>query len=99
MPIVCLRPPGGVPPLSSRDFGRKEFCMPLFACLLLLLTAGGLYAQVLSNGSFLGTVKDQTGASVPGASVRIFRLGTELQRQKTTDAEGNYQLLDITVGE
>jgi hypothetical protein len=58
-----------------------------------------LRAQVISNGSFLGTVKDQTGAAVPGASVRIFRLGTELQRQKTTDAEGNYQLLDLPVGD
>src|ERR1700704_6592312 len=66
---------------------------------VLLLTATGLSAQVLSNGAFLGTVKDPSGASVPGASVRIARVGTELQRQTTTDAEGNYQLLDIPIGD
>src|SRR6266566_235946 len=64
-----------------------------------LLLATVLSAQVLSNGAFLGTVKDPSGASVPGASVRISRVGTELQRQTTTDAEGNYQLLDIPIGD
>jgi hypothetical protein len=64
----------------------------------LLPALGYVQAQVFANGAFLGRVQDPTGAAVPNASVRIFREGTQLQRQTTTDAEGNYQLLDIPIG-
>ena len=61
--------------------------------------AAGLSAQVFSTGTFLGSVKDPSGAAVPGASVRISRAGTQLQRETATDGEGNYQLLDIPIGD
>jgi hypothetical protein len=70
-----------------------------YTLLVSLLIAAELSAQVLSNGNILGTVKDPTGASVPAATVRLFRLGTQSQRQNTADAEGNYQLLDIPIGD
>ncbi len=72
----------------------SRYLVPLVA-----IVAAGLYAQALSSGKFLGTVKDPTGASVPGATVGIVRAGTELHLETTTDAEGNYQLLDIPIGE
>src|SRR5215472_2427201 len=68
-------------------------------CLAILLGFVSVYAQVGTNGTFLGTVQDPTGAAVPGATVRVLRKGTEFQRQATTDAEGNYQLLDIPIGD
>ena len=69
-------------------------------CTFVLLGAfGSLCAQVFTNGTFLGTVQDPTGAAVPGATVRIFREGTQLQRQIATGPEGNYQLLDIPIGD
>lgn len=69
-------------------------------CAFVLFGAfGSLYAQVFTNGTFLGIVQDPTGAAVPGATVRIFREGTQLQRQSATDAEGNYQFLDVPIGD
>ncbi len=65
---------------------------------LLLLILSPLGAQTLSTGAFLGMVRDPTGASVPGVSVRVFNEGTDLQRAATTDAEGNFRLLDLPVG-
>src|SRR5262252_7587830 len=66
---------------------------------LFLLALGCAYAQALNNGTFLGTVQDPTGAAVPGATVRIFRSGTQFQRQTATDTDGSYQLLDIPIGD
>src|ERR1017187_5370034 len=69
-------------------------------CAFVLFGAfGSLYGQVFTNGTFLGTAQDPTGAAVPGATVRIFREGTQLQRQTATDPEGNYQFLDIPIGD
>src|SRR5271157_1291421 len=72
-------------------FGEKDRNMRK-AVYFALLAFAPLHAQILNNGTFLGTVQDPTGAAVPGATVRASREGTQLQRQTTTDAEGNYQL-------
>ncbi len=55
-------------------------------------------AQVFTNGTLLGTVEDASGAVIEGASVRIFREGTDFRREVTTDAEGDYRLLDVPIG-
>ena len=65
---------------------------------LLLLSLASLSAQTLSTGTFLGVVRDPTGASVPGVSVRLFNEGTDFQRVATADAEGGFRLLDLPVG-
>ena len=75
--------------------------------LLLLFLAGvGLMctffiqeakAQVL-YGSVTGTVSDPTGAVVPGAKVSIANDQTELKRLATSDAAGEYRILDLPEG-
>ncbi len=67
--------------------------------LLFLLLIAHAAAQTLNNGTFLGVVKDPSGAGIPGASVRVVRSGTLLQRETSTDTSGNYQLLDVPTGE
>ena len=64
-----------------------------------VLAAGCVSAQTLNTGIFFGTIKDPSGAGVPDASVRIAREGSTFQREAATDAEGNYKLLEIPVGE
>ncbi|MGD0221261.1 MAG: TonB-dependent receptor [Terriglobia bacterium] len=54
-------------------------------------------AQVL-YGSVIGTVSDPTGAVVPGAKVVIKNDQTELNRSATTDAAGEYRILDLPGG-
>ncbi len=54
-------------------------------------------AQV-TTGSFIGTVTDPSGATVPGAEVTVTNLATGLSRSVTTDGAGSYQFLDVPVG-
>ena len=68
----------------------------LALCFLALASA---YSQSLNTGTFFGTVRDASGATVPDAAVRITREGTLFQRDAATDAEGNYRLLEIPAGE
>ncbi|MBI3693343.1 MAG: TonB-dependent receptor [Acidobacteria bacterium] len=66
---------------------------------LCFLAAASVYGQTLNTGTFIGTVKDASGATVPDASVRVAREGTVFQRDASTDAEGSYRLLEIPAGE
>lgn len=49
-------------------------------------------------GTLLGTVKDKTGAVVPGASVLITNTDEGSSRNVTTDANGDYELVDVKPG-
>jgi outer membrane receptor protein involved in Fe transport len=63
--------------------------MLLVLCVLALLPAGAL-AQA-TGGTFSGTVTDETGAAVPGATVTIRQIETDGRRVIVTDHEGRYQ--------
>jgi outer membrane receptor protein involved in Fe transport len=66
-------------------------------CVVLLLSDQA-YSQSLNTGTILGSVVDSSGASVPGVLVRVVNQNTSLRRETSTDAEGNYQLLQVPVG-
>ena len=57
-----------------------------------------LGAQVTS-ATILGTVTDSSGAVVAKALVEAKAVATNLSRTTTTDAEGNYTLTSLPVGE
>lgn len=56
-----------------------------------------LQAQVL-YGSVVGAIQDQSGAVVPNVSVTITNKATGLQRESTTDAQGNYSIANVLPG-
>jgi hypothetical protein len=49
-------------------------------------------------GSILGTVRDVTGAVVPGAQITLTNLGTTAKRTQVSDATGNYTFNNVDVG-
>ena len=67
---------------------------PLAAMMLFL--ANLLMADV--TGSILGTVTDQSGAVIPGATVTLKHASTGLKVTTTTNAVGGYQFLAVPVG-
>jgi Carboxypeptidase regulatory-like domain len=73
----------------------------LFGLLLLggLLVAfsGTLQAQSTS-GTVLGTVKDASGAVIPGAKVTVTNTDEGSSRVTTTDSSGNYTVVDAKPG-
>src|SRR5260370_5872879 len=59
-----------------------------FYAVILGLTASNVSAQALGN--IVGTVTDQGGASVPGATVTITNEGTQFSRTTTTNDSGQF---------
>src|SRR5580704_16834130 len=65
--------------------------------LLMFLSGGITWAQV-TTGTISGTVKDSTGAAMPGAQVVILNERTGLSRNVETDASGRYEALSLSLG-
>ncbi len=68
----------------------------LFAAALFAVGLPRLMAQTPSTGALTGTVTDQSGAVIAGATVTLTNTGTGQARTTTTDANGSYKfgLLD-----
>lgn len=73
-----------------------NFCILKFKVFLTLLTltfsvllVGNIFAQS-GTSTVSGSVTDQTGASVPGATVTLSNVSTGFRRTVTTDNNGNY---------
>ncbi len=58
----------------------------------------GAYGQGGASGTILGTVKDDTGALLAGASVEITRVSTGTITRTTTGAGGDYTVPDLQPG-
>src|SRR5687767_14447378 len=51
-----------------------------------------------AEGTILGTVRDESGGSVPGVSVKVTHTGTALSRTVETDGVGNYRVPTLPIG-
>ncbi|MGH9405199.1 MAG: TonB-dependent receptor [Terriglobia bacterium] len=65
--------------------------------LIFLSAPQNCRAQVL-YGSIAGTVADQSGAVVPGATVTIINESTHFTRSTTTGSAGDYRVIDLPAG-
>jgi hypothetical protein len=65
--------------------------------VFLLLAAANLAAQTF-RGTVLGSVTDAQGAVVAGAHVTVKNLGTGLERNTETSADGSYALPELPIG-
>ncbi len=78
---------------AARRAAPGLFVLGLLSCLV----PGELSAQAVS-GTILGTVKDSTGAVMPGASVTLVNTGTGFTRTVVTDAKGEYTAPQVPTG-
>ena len=62
----------------------------------LLLLPAMAFAQ--QTGTIVGVVADGSGAAIPGATVSIVNTGTDLKRNVTTNAEGQYTAASLPAG-
>ncbi len=72
--------------------------IPLACVLGLWLSTTAASAQTF-RGGIQGTVLDQAGATVPGATITVTSTGTGLSRSVQTDSNGNYFFSELPVGE
>ena len=69
-----------------------------FVFLMTMFLATSARSQQTTAGSFRGTVSDQTGAVIPGATVRITNPDTGFTRETITNETGFYVLAKVPVG-
>src|SRR5437762_1318614 len=75
---------------------RRSIFVSLFSLLFLLLAAN--YAWGQATARLTGTVKDQSGGAIVGATVTLTNEGTNISRTTKTDADGNYLFSLVEVG-
>src|SRR5712691_5180087 len=85
---------------------RQKNLVTVVASVAIIVGLVGLIAldncPVLAQGfagTITGTVKDVSGAAVPGATVTVKHLETGLTRAVEVDATGNYSVASLPVGE
>src|SRR5712692_188371 len=74
---------------------RTSFCV-LTALLFSILACTASWAQ--NTAQISGTVKDQTGAVLPGVEVTMTQTNTGLKRNAVTDETGSYVISSLPVG-
>jgi hypothetical protein len=68
-------------------------------CLAATILGGALcFAQLSTTGTITGTVRDTSGAVVPGASVAIINQGTKVQRKTASNSDGSFAVPGLTIG-
>ena len=69
------------------------------ALVLLLISLLSLTVSAQTfRGTSLGTIKDPSGALIPGAKITVRNTSTGLERSTTSDGEGNYTVAELPVG-
>ena len=69
-------------------------CLALLACL----TCASPAASQTSTGTLTGSVRDSSGAVMPGVAVTAKNVDTGVVRNVTTDPEGRYRIVNLDPG-
>ena len=73
-------------------------CTAVSAALVMILICATLMIAQGTTGSILGTVADSSGALVPGVTVSVTNLATNLLRTAVTAPDGSYSITFLPVG-
>ena len=79
---------------------RQKLFLSFVALLLAVLVMGAasVQAQTANSGTITGVVKDEQGAVVPGATVRVTNIGTNSERTAATSGDGVYEISQLVPG-
>src|SRR5260221_4360965 len=92
--IGCAHPRNRMPGRSMMNTSRY-FVLRLMASVLLLTSCA--VAQT-STTSLQGTVTDPSGGAISGATVELVNVDSKLQRDASTDAQGEYRFQFLPPG-
>ena len=85
--------------MFSKQTKRKTWWSRIGLCLVLLtIWSMSALAQDITSGTIQGTVSDEHGAVVPGATVEAKNIGTNFSKTFTTDSDGRFTLLSLPPG-
>ena len=82
----------------SRDPGRRSIgTLVVLTCLSLTLAVPPAAAQS-TYGAVVGVLTDASKAVLPGATVTLKEVQTNVLRTTTSGSDGNYEFLNLTQG-
>jgi hypothetical protein len=85
--------------MSQKNPFLRHSLKHAFSCLLLIVSLLPLKTLAQSTfGSIVGTVKDSSGAVIPGATVMLTNSGTAAQKTVITDQHGDFSLVNLNPG-
>src|SRR5436190_1984114 len=84
--------------MRAYEFGRR--CLTLSLVLWLSVAfCGTAFAQSVSSGTIQGTIKDESGAILPGVNVTLTSPSLQVpQILQVSDATGGYKFVDLPAG-
>ena len=75
------------------------FARLLLVLAVVLISIGSATAQAGSTGAISGTIKDEKGAAVAGATIDVINATTEVTARTTTsDGNGNFSVTQLPPG-
>jgi predicted SnoaL-like aldol condensation-catalyzing enzyme len=86
--------------VAALQEGKRSFLavkLILLSLLVVFPLTPAVSAQV-ATGDIIGTVKDQSGAAIPGAKIAIANTQAKLRREVVTGANGDYSLAQLPAG-
>src|SRR5437773_2323146 len=84
-------------PTSHHVFQKISLGLVVFAVAILL--PGDIRAQARLTGADLdGTVRDESGAVIPGATITVTSVDTHVTRSALTDAQGHFVVPALAPG-
>jgi outer membrane receptor protein involved in Fe transport len=81
----------------EKKYPRPGFVVLAIVTMLLSLAAPSIFAQS-DLASIRGTVQDNSGAAVPGASIEITSVDSGATRTTVSDDQGNFSVLSLERG-
>src|SRR5215510_6773335 len=66
--------------------------------IALLILASVCQAQTTGTATLVGTITDNTGAVVPGATIDVVNIETQFVHKGATGPEGNYYIPNLNPG-
>ncbi|MHB1023518.1 MAG: outer membrane beta-barrel protein [Acidobacteriaceae bacterium] len=75
----------------------RRFLYCMIVCMLACVTIPA-FAQATNSGDIRGTVTDETGAVIPGVTVTVLNVNTQVLKEFVTDSQGVYDTSSIVTG-
>jgi Carboxypeptidase regulatory-like domain/TonB dependent receptor-like, beta-barrel len=84
---------------TTSDQFRRMGWLGVAIGFFLITAAPGLRGQVLTQGAFVGTVRDASKAVIPGVTVSATNEATAVTEKTTTDGSGQYRIPQLPPGD